>query len=193
MKVKYLFISLLSFSTILFSCKNSENNETVDTPKTEEVQKENPKTFKIILNVTAKKDDSFHLFFSEDGTLNFPEKTSIWANFKGSETPQDIVFELPEDVLPSLMRIDFNSYQQEEPIQINSFKMKYYNSEFKAEGKSFFDYFGPNTETVEIVDKDKVIIKPILKEGKKYSPPSFYPSEDALKTRIEQVIKGATK
>ena len=71
--------------------------------------------------------------------------------------------------------------------------MKYFNSEFKADGKSFFDYFGPNTETVEVVDKDKVIIKPLVKEGAKYTPPSFFPSEEALKTRIDQVVKGANK
>lgn len=192
MKTKFFLSVLLLTSTMsIISCKNEEK-KTEENPATE-VKKENPKTYKVILNVIAKKDDSFHLFYSEDGTLNFPEDTSIWVNFKGSETPQDIVFELPEDIIPSLLRIDLNSYQQDESIQINSFKMKYYSSEFSVDGKGFFDYFGPNLETVEILDKNKGIIKPLVKEGKKYSPPSFYPSEEALKTRIEQVVKGANK
>jgi hypothetical protein len=186
---------LSSFVVLLLvsSCKDENKDNGENKQQTEEIKKENPKTYKVILNVIAKKDDSFHLFYSEDGTLNFPEDTSIWVNFKGSETPQDIVFELPEDVIPSLLRIDLNSYQQNESVQINGFKMKYYSSEFNVDGKGFFDYFGPNLETVEIVDKNKGIIKPLVKEGKKYSPPSFYPSEEALKTRIEQVLKGANK
>lgn len=192
MKTKFFLSVLLLTSTMsIISCKNEEK-KAEENPATE-IKKENPKTFKVILNVIAKKDDSFHLFFSEDGTLNFSEENSVWANFKGSEVAQDLVFEIPEDKLPTLMRIDLNSYQQNESVQINSFKMKYYNSEFKADGKSFFDYFGPNTETVEVIDKDKVIFKPLVKEGKKYTPPSFFPSEEALKTRVEQVIKGATK
>jgi hypothetical protein len=192
MRTKFMLISLMSISVLFFSCKDGEAKKSEKQSETT-VKKENPKTFKVILNVIAKKDDSFHLFYSEDGTLNFPEETSIWVNFKGSETPQNIVFELPEDIIPSLLRIDLNSYQQEESIQINGFKMKYYSSEFNVDGKGFFDYFGPNLETVEIVDKNKGIIKPLVKEGQKYSPPSFYPSEEALKTRIDQVVKGTQK
>lgn len=192
MKTKFFLSVLLLTSTMsIISCKNEEK-KAEENPAVE-VKKENPNTFKVILNVIAKKDDSFHLFYSEDNTLNFTEENSVWANFKGSDAAQDIVFEIPEDKLPTLMRIDLNSYQQNESVQINSFKMKYFNSEFKADGKGFFDYFGPNTETVEVVDKDKVIIKPLVKEGAKYTPPSFFPSEEALKTRVEQVIKGANK
>ncbi|WP_396160471.1 hypothetical protein [Flavobacterium sp.] len=186
MRTKFL-LTCLVLTLSFVSCKNEEKKDGQEVVG--EIKKENPKTFKVIFKVLAKKDDSFHLYYSEDGTLNFPEDTSIWVQVKGSSTPQDVVFEIPEDHIPTQLRVDFNSVQKEEELQILNFRMKYFNSEFTAEGKYFFDYFGPNEETIEFVDKDKVIFKPKNVAGKRYAPPSFYPSEVAMKNRIDQVVK----
>ena len=49
----------------------------------------------------------------------------MWMAIKGSEAPQDIVFTLPKDVLPTQLRLDFGMTKDQAPIIINSFSMNY--------------------------------------------------------------------
>lgn len=187
MKTKVILTSLF-LSLVFVSCKKEEPKNEEAKP-VEVVEKVDPNAFKVIFDVVAKKDDKFHLYYTEDGTINFPEEKSIWVDVKGNPNSQPVVFNFPEDVIPTQLRIDFNTDQQEESIQVKSFKMTYFGKTFEANGVHFFDYFGPNLETVTILDKENVVFKPLLKEGAKYAPPSFYPSQEALKNRIDEVTK----
>jgi hypothetical protein len=187
MKNKIFYLSLM-LALVLISC-NEKNEVKQDNLKEEKEEKINPNSFKVIFNVIVKKDDKFHLYYTEDGTINFPEEKSIWVDVKGQEYEQDVVFNFPEDVIPTQLRIDFNTNQKDEAIQINNFKMTYYGKVFEAPGIQFFDYFGPNLETVTIIDEDKVIFKPLNSDNGRYAPPSFYPSQEALKNRIDQITQ----
>lgn len=185
MKTKISLLSLL-VSVVFISCKNDKTVNQDEAAPVEVVEKIDPNSFKVIFNVIAKKDDKFHLYYTEDGTINFPEEKSIWVDVKGNEFEQPIVFNFPEDVIPTQLRIDFNTDQKEESIQVTNFKMTYFGKSFEAPGVQFFDYFGPNLETVNIINRETVTFKPIIKDGP-YAPPSFYPSEEALRNRIEQI------
>ena len=101
--MKYsLIITCLVFTT-LFSCK--ENKETdQNNPQSVEVVKED--FFKVTLDVVVKKDDNFHLYFTEDGSILFNEEKSVWTQIKGSDKPQTVVFTLSKDVLPTAIRLD---------------------------------------------------------------------------------------
>ena len=105
---------------------------------------------------------------------------------KGSENSQTVVFNLPEEVIPTNLRIDFGHSQDQEAMTINNFKMTYAGKTFEAPGATFFKYFRPNEECTE-VDKVKALVIPVKKEGK-YFGPSFYP-EITLGEEIGKLVK----
>ncbi|WP_320816021.1 hypothetical protein [Flavobacterium sp.] len=191
MKTRILFTVLFS-SFAFISCKQETKVDETSTEVQQEEIKENPATFKVIFEVVAKKDDRFHLYFSEDGTINFPEEGSLWVDVKGNENSQEVVFEFEEDVIPTQLRIDFGTNRDQGQMEIKNFKMKYFDNIFEAKGNLFFDYFGPDVNTVT-VDKTTSLITPIVKEGKNYVPPSFYPSEQALSAQIVKLTQTVVK
>ena len=179
--MKSKIFTLFVFFT-LFACKEEPNNDSVQAPAAEAST-----SFEVRINVTAKKDDSFHLFYTEDGTINFNEKQSVWVEFKGSETPQDIVFKLPEDVLPTHLRMDFGVNKLQEEMKMNSFEMSFMKAKITAQGSEYFNYFYPNEQCTK-VDTEKSLIIPI-KKGDAYTGPMFYP-QILLTEKINEMVKG---
>ena len=180
MKTKLIVSFLMVFA--LFSCKK-ETKPTETEAKKEEVSK----IFKVTLDVKVSKDDTFHLFYTEDGSINFNEESSIWVELKGSPQSQKVVFNLPENTIPTQLRLDFGINKLQDDIIINNFSMYYAGKTFEAPSSKFFDLFRPN-ELVVGIDPATNTIKPIKKEGQAYGP-SFYPREDAVTKQIELLVK----
>ena len=180
--MKTKFITSLIVLALLFSCKK-EVNSTDSEVKVEEVSKD----FKVTLDVNVKKDDSFHLFYTEDGTSNFTEESSVWVEFKGKDESQEVVFNLPKNTIPTQLRLDFGVNKDQEDIILNNFKMEYLGKSYEAPSAKFFTIFIPN-DLVCKVDVASATIKPIKEKDKQYFGPSFYPLE-TLSKEIEKLIK----
>lgn len=178
-------IGVLLLVFMFVSCKEEKQNtlESSELTTTEEVIDKN--IFTVTLNITVKKDDSFQIFFKDIEELPFEEENSIFIELKGSEQPQDVVFKLPQDVLPNFLRLDFGTNKEQSEIVINSFKINYLDKVFESKGNDFFNYFYSN-ELIE-VNKEKAIVKPITSEKGDYDP--IFCSEEGLKTQIELLIK----
>lgn len=185
--MRLIALSVCALSIAFTSCKNGEKSE-VKTEAPVETVKVDPNSFKAIFEVVAKHDDRFHLYYTEDGSINFSEDKSLWADVKGSDASQNVVFDFPDDIVPTQLRIDFGSNPDQGQMEIKNFKMTYYGKTFEAKDKFFFDYFGSNVNTVT-VDKDKAIITPIKKAGTDYVGPSFYPSQEALAAQIKNLVE----
>ncbi|RZJ34213.1 MAG: hypothetical protein EOO51_10670 [Flavobacterium sp.] len=179
MKSKFL---LLIVAFTVFACKEEKKPEAAE-PQKEEVSQ----TMVVTLNATVKKDDSFHLFYTEDNSINFDEKQSMWVEFKGSDSAQDIVFKLPEDVLPTNFRLDFGLNKDQEDIVVNNFRVDYLGKTIDAKGPEFFTYFYPNEQCTK-VDITKSLVMPI-KKGADYIGPMFYP-QTVLNTKLSELVKG---
>jgi hypothetical protein len=176
MKNKILLaISLLS---VLVSCKNEKSVKT----EPEEVKKE---SFKISLGLIVPKDDSLQIFYTEADKAEYKEENSVWAIVKGSEKEQEATFELPSDVIPSELRIDFGQNKDQKQISVKNFKMEYLGKKFEVRDTLFYQYFQP----VNQIDWDRknAIAKINTPEGQKHDP-SFNPRE-TLKTEINNLIK----
>ncbi|WP_130734808.1 hypothetical protein [Flavobacterium sp. J27] len=119
MKTKKIVLCILMMA-VFISCKN-ENNKPETNGKTEELKE----TFDVSFNLTIPKDDTFQLFYTEDGTLNFGDENSVKSIVKGSETAQTVLFKLPADVLPNQIRLDFGNNAEQGDIVVNSMKIKY--------------------------------------------------------------------
>ena len=180
--MKTKFITILLLVTTLFSCKNESNNEETSSS----VQPELTKNFKVSLNVLVKQDDNFQIYYTEKTSSDFNEEESVWVEVKGSENPQDVVFNIPEDVLPTMFRLDFGVNDKQEDIKLNSINIEYLGKSFKSETPLLANYFRPLDSTQ--VDVKKGLIKATFKDGKRVEP-AIYPHEEILKMELEKLFK----
>lgn len=168
-----LVILILSLS--IFSCKNKSEENAV--PK-------NNNGFNVAFDLIAKKDDNFHIYYTEDNTINFTEEKSLWLPFKGSDAEQEVRFILPEEVIPTNLRVDFGYgvNKEQSDIVLKKFKMKYFDKTFEVKDSLIFYYFYPNKDNT-ILDNTHATLKRIKSD--QATAPSLYPntplSEEILK------------
>jgi hypothetical protein len=179
MKKHILAILIISMSFV--GCKDEKKAEEEQAPKVDNF-------FKATFDLVIKKDDDLHLYYTEDGTLNFNEKNSVWAHVKGSDAVQAVTFNLPEGAVPTHLRVDFGSgvNEQQSDVEIKTFTMNYFDKKVVANGLSFFDYFYIN-ESNTAVDKGTSILKRLDK--KQNGGPMVYP-QALLTQKIQEMTKG---
>ncbi|HEU4495526.1 MAG TPA: hypothetical protein VFR70_00585 [Flavobacterium sp.] len=171
MNTNKIFVALfLALSFV--SCKNEETKKSEEIKNSEEGKAKVSNLFTFTLNVTVKQDDDFQLFYKEESgpEIPFEEAKSVWSGVKGSETAQDIVFSLPEGVLPTQLRLDFGQNKKQPEIIVNNFKASYNDKSFSISGKDFFNYFIPDENFVKI-DKEAQKVIPVT--GTAYDPMFF--------------------
>lgn len=184
MKTRF-FITLIALASLTISCKDEKS---VDAVKTEELNK----NFKVILNAVVNENDSFQLYYTEEAfgvpghSAPYQEENSVWVDVKGNTSAQDIVFTLPEDVIPNYIRMDFGTNSNQKEITINNFTMSYMDKKFEAKGSLYFNYFVPN-QSIKVENGVTGVIKPTKMSNGAYDP-LFY-SDLPLYNEIQKIIK----
>lgn len=180
MKANKILVGLL-LSLALVSCKNETKKDDASEVATEQSEVKQD-VFTITLNAIVKKDDSFQVYYKEvqDDQIPFEEKNSMYVDVKGSDQAQDIVFNLPPDVLPNQIRLDYGINKEQPTIKINSLNFKYLGKTVDLNGKDFFKHFIFNNSTVK-VDTINSTLTPILDKGN-YDPMSY--SEKLLNDKL---------
>jgi hypothetical protein len=184
--MKKIVLLSLVFVTTFVSCKNNEvsKNESVATEGSAEVKQDT--VFTITLNATVLKDDSFQVYYKNDEMANYEEVNSLFTEFKGSDKPQDIVFRLPDGIIPDYIRMDFGVNKEQTEVKINSYKMSYFGKEFKTNNPSeFFKLILIEPKTAN-VDAENGIIMPI-NMGDVHDP--LGTSEKRLYDEIQKIVK----
>lgn len=132
---KFLMVLLACFFMSCLGKRKAEEKKAEDKLVQQLVKKPtkkddiNNERFVLILNVLAKKDDSFQLFYTEDYMLSFNEKQRLTTRFKGSDNYQNIVFTLPKNVFPDRYRLDVGSNKEQKEIKIESLLFRYRDKE----------------------------------------------------------------
>lgn len=175
MKTK-LVVVLLTILTV--SCKKEES-------KTEEKPSEVLKTFNVKLNMIVPENDNFQIFYTEFETEGFDEKKSLWMPVTGKDEPQIITFKLPQDVLPTNLRIDLGNNENQKPMKFNSFKMEYYGKSFELKDTLILKNFIIGDQL--IFDKQSSTLTPKKGDNEIYDP-LLYP-QDNLKVEIMNIVK----
>ncbi len=167
---------ILFLSVLLFGCKNEKTVEPV----------KEKNTVKISFELIVKKDDKMHLYFTQDGTLNFDEKSTVWATVKGSDAVQSVVFELPEDAVPTHVRVDFGSGKnlEQSNVELKTFKINYFAKNFEVSGVSILQYFYPMEANTKIAPGTSTLER--LKKDQE-SGPILYP-QVALTSKLKEII-----
>jgi hypothetical protein len=172
---------LILFSLVLTGCKKEKSVDDLPVVKPEVEESK----VQVVLDAVVKKDDSFQVFYTQDGTLNFDEKYAVRVNIKGSEVSQKIVFDLPDDIAFTYLRIDTGENDKQEVIKVNNLLIKYYDKKLEAKGNGIFQYFTPNDQMV--LDNANATLTPKQVAGKKYDA-ILYPLE-TLGPALQKLIK----
>jgi hypothetical protein len=175
MKLK-LFCSNLLLVFCLVSCKK-EGVEKIDNTKD---------LFKVTLDLVVKNNDTLHLYYAQDMNEDFNEESSIWLVVEGKKIEQEVTFNLPKDILPIKLRIDFGVNRENKEIVLNKIKFNYFDKEFLADETNIFNYFRPD-ESATLVDYKTRILKRLDPNSVKGA--SLYPHDLVIKTEIEKLIK----
>jgi hypothetical protein len=176
-----VFISIFTIFVILIvsSCKKENSiKDEVEKPKED-------KSFNVTMNLVVPKDDNFQIYYNEDGSDIYAPENYVDVQVKGSSIAQDIVFKLPEDVLPTSFRFDLGSNKEQGEVKINDFRMKYFEKEFVAKDTLFIYYFGYN-EQIDY-NRKKAIAKPKILSNKVYDP--IFIGSEMLKTEIKKIVR----
>ncbi|WP_162126808.1 hypothetical protein [Flavobacterium phycosphaerae] len=178
MRTKF-FAAVILFSVLLTSCKDDKSaNATAQDPVKEQ-------GFKVVVNATVKKDDSFSIFYTEDGTADFTKIQPIWVDVKGSNTPQDVVFNLPADVYPSQLRLDFGVNKTQEDIVFNSATFSYFDKSEKISGPDLGIFFRQDDSKCTY-DYKTGVIKALVKDNVRTFP-SLYPHEENMSNLLKRL------
>lgn len=174
---------ILSFLLVfaLISCKNDKTPDQ-ENPKAE-TQVTGNDFYTITLDLVAQKDDSFHVFYTEDGSVNFDENNSVWCEFKGSLNSQKLVFNLKKGIMPNQLRFDFGLNKEQGEVKLNSVEVAYLDNKRTFSGPEIFKYFRPN-ESSTTIDVNTQTLKPIKPDDNT----SLYPLE-TLKPELEKMMK----
>lgn len=179
--MKKIVLFVLMFTAFLTSCKEEQTKPTDETI----TEAKQDTLFTITLNATVLKNDSFQVYYKSEGEEKYVEEKSLFTEFSGSDKPQDIVFRLPDGVIPDYIRMDFGVNKEQTEVKINSFKMSYFGKVFQANASEFFKLILIEPKTAN-VDVENGIIKPITM-GDVHDP--LGTSEKRLYDEIQKIVK----
>lgn len=171
MKTKYVAaLAVLAFTA--FSCKNKAEAESiVVAPPVKD-------NFIVEMDVVGSVKDDFTVYYTEDGTNNFEGLQAAWVGFKGDGSEEKLVVELPKNVIPTNIRLDFGINEARKDVVLKRLVFKYHEKTFGITGADFMNYFIKNDVPTE-VDANSGAIKFIKLEDRKIGT-FFYPRQELL-------------
>lgn len=146
MKTKAILFTALIL-VFLVSCKKETEEKKADVQ-----QEQKNEFFHVALDVVTPVEDDFAVYYTEDNTINFTSEKAIWGTVKGQTSPQQISFNLPEEALPTDIRVDFGHRKTGGDVTLQKFTMDYYGNKFEFKGSDFFTYFINNNSGITQVD-----------------------------------------
>ena len=181
MRTKFFILAIVLVG-IFSSCKNEKSVDSLEVVQPEIIDN----NFKVTLGVIVKKDDDFSLFYTEDGSIDFKGEP-LWIGVKGSDDLQQVVFNLPNDVFPTELRLDFGMKKDQEDIILKSVILEYKGNKKEIIGANLITFFRADENKCSF-DPNTGLIKAVIKDGIRQFP-SLYPQEANLKPEIEKLAK----
>jgi len=187
MKIRLLIVVLsLSFA---FSCKNNTEENKKDAEATETALTAEQLLFNVEMDVKAEKPDDFALYYTQDNSINFSDKEVVWRGVKGGMKSERLTFSLPENALPTNIRIDFGIKKDSKVITLERLKIAYLNKIIEVKGSEFLYYFMVNEKVQAVPDLEKGTIT-FTKNSKFPEETYYYYPSPALNDTIKVLTMG---
>lgn len=136
MKRISLILSIIFATTI--SCKQEEVKK--------EIVEEKP--FTIEMEVKIKEDDVICIYFKDNTIGFFNEDMAIYKPLVKSDSTQNLIFELPEGIIPNDFRFDLSHKNPNQTMLVNKITFINNGKSFVIENKDIDKYFAPNSGVV---------------------------------------------
>lgn len=164
-------VALVTFS----ACKNEKK---VEVPKEVITQVLEP-NFIVEIEAKVSAKDDFAVYYTEDKSNEFDGTMAVWIGIDGGDKFQKVALHLPQEVVPTNIRIDFGINKDQKDISVKNVTMLYQGMSFVIQGDKFFDYFIDTKEFPATVDPVNGTLE-IKYEAGKFKTPYFYPTEKLL-------------
>lgn len=111
----------------------------------------------LLLEVKVPMDDIFELYYYESGEKTFSSENFVYNRVKGSEIIQILKFEIPDNVYPERLRLDFGKNINQEKMTFAGAILKYGDKEYVFSELEINEQFKPSKfmlfdpETREII------------------------------------------
>jgi hypothetical protein len=170
MKANFFIVAVL-FATLVTSCKNGDSKEATEAQTEKPVVKQN---FNVEIDVIAQTQDDFAVYYTEDKTNQFEPTKAVWGGIKGGLTPEKVIFDLPEEVIPTNIRLDFGIKKDHKDVVVQNIKFAFYDKTFSIKGSELLNYFIINDKIQTTLDVAKgtitLKIDPANNDGTYYYP-----------------------
>lgn len=163
-------------SVFCFGCK--DENAKAKVGKTD---------FKVAIDVIVQNDDSFALYYTTDGSIDFFTYPAIWHEVKGNGQMQRIEYVIPEKQIPTQLRFDLGLKPDQPDVYLKRIAMECDGKSFSASGLDVFKYLQPDKHQC-LADFSTGRITAKTKDGKRLVP-AIYPNQDALRDEIEKLTQ----
>ena len=155
--------------------------------KAEENKQPIKENFRVELDVAAQKMDNFTVFYTETGKDDYSPDKAVWNGVKGGSIEEHLAFDLPAEIIPTNIRLDFGISEDRADVVLKKVKFIFYENSFEIKGAEFFNYFIKSDQIPSEINPADASIKfikiPTRKEGT-----YFYPRKELL-DKIAQITK----
>ena len=185
--MKHLILLLFSGILILQSC--GEDKKPIKSGNKKILNQEEQilsKNLEVTINADFNKSDEIILFWKDKSIAWFEEQRTVYGGATETEGHQNIKLKLPNDVIPTDIRIDISNNKDQGDIAINFIKFKSEDREFYVFGDELDKYFEGN-EYLTIKNGSKKIN--LKSSGENYDP--FFSTKHELILELEKVLQTA--
>ncbi len=179
MRTKFVLAGLclvLAFA----SCKKEESKP--DAPADAETEK--VATFDVVVDLVIPTDEELIIYYKDGSNEWFVEEKAVWRVVKGGTNVQQVVFNLPENVLPNDIRFDIgrNEYKGLKSLQIKKVAFHYYGKNIEIPGDQIMTFFRPN----EYIVYDKAANQFTFKKDDKGNYDPYFESKPELYPKLAE-------
>jgi hypothetical protein len=169
MKKNIYYLSVVCL--VLFSCKDEKKINTEENYK---------KNFNVEIDVITQTPDDFAVYYTEDKTNNFPPEAAVWAGVKGESKEEKIFFDLPPQIIPTNIRLDFGIKKDYKDIVIKNIKLSFYSKNFNIKGSELLNYFIVNKYLQTTIDNVKGTITLHIIDPSNIDGSYYYPRQELI-------------
>jgi hypothetical protein len=164
----YKIIGVLVFTAFFASCEKNEKTDSL----------------KMDLDLVMKANDSIHIFYTQNASVEFDEKQSFWQKVNGSKKNQRLSIIFPDSIQPKQIRIDFGRNIKQPEIILNEITFSFKEKYFSVKGEEVYHLFRVDESNTLL---DKLIGSLNRKSPNQIAGPSLYPKGEKLNKRLNQL------
>lgn len=136
----------------------------------------------IVLDAVIKHDDSLHIYYLNEESIQFTENKMFWLKVKGNKKNQSIKVKFPTNSKTKSVRIDFGNNPKNDKIILNKVSLKYNNKTLEFKGKEIYYCFNIDVNNAVIDTNSGVLSRKNLADKK---GPTIYPKGKKLFKKLK--------